>query len=94
MNEPATDSAQRLVRWQVREIPGPVWLELYSGGKFLGQPADPAAADVYMRRSLPSRKFRLIMRAAGRIYLEWDVVPSFGAAPVWRLKYCAEGGMP
>ncbi len=75
-----------------RDVPEPNWLELYTArGRSLGRPADPAAVDEIVSRHLPDESFLLILWAAGEIYLEWYLRPSFGRPPVWHLAFRRKG---
>ena len=77
----------------VYEVPAPSWLELYrclNCGRllYLGQVQSNAEAARFVQRFLPGSRFRLILRAAGEIFMEFSLRSSFGG-PVQRIVYAA-----
>ena len=78
---------------EIIAMPEPAWLELWEkqGRRtvYLGQVHDMAAAKRYVQRYLPDRQFRLVLRAAGRPFLIFNLRPSFTGEPVMRIVFAA-----
>ena len=81
---------------QIRQVRGPVRLELYAvlGPRrriYIGDVQSIAEAYEYVRRRLPDREYRLVLRIGPAQRIAWLVSlrPSFGHAPQARTLVCA-----
>ena len=87
------EGTAQLTTSPIYEVPAPSWLELYRcldcGRRlYLGQVESNAEASRYVQRFAPDSRFRLILRAAGEVFMEFSLRSGFGG-PDQRIVYAA-----